>query len=71
MAIVTYDINFPLVLEIDDTHPTARQFLNLDEVGQALVLQFSVRKALIDKGIIPLLNDVNRNQRYLTLKLGE
>lgn len=71
MATITYTVNLPLVLEMDDTHPTARRFLSLDEAGQAIVLSTSVRKTLIEQGITDLISKVNHNNSYLLLKLGE
>ena len=58
------------VTEFDETHPTAQQFLSLDEVSQIMLLE-SMLKDLMVPAIEPVIEKINEHGTFAILKVAE
>ena len=58
------------VTEFDETHPTAKQFLSLDEVSQIMLLE-SMLKDLMVPAIEPVIEKINEPGTFAILKVAE
>jgi hypothetical protein len=58
------------VTEFDETHPTAKQFLSLDEVSQIMLLE-SMLKDLMVPAIEPVIEKINEHGTFAILKVAE
>ncbi len=67
MTSVEHSLKF--VTEFDETHPIAKQFLNLDEQSQIKMLE-SMLKDLVMPVIQPALDEINANGSYAILKVA-
>ena len=68
MKTITHSLQF--VTELDETHPTAKQFLSLDEIEQIALLE-SMLKEILAPAIKPALDEVNKGNSWATLKVAE
>jgi hypothetical protein len=68
MTPVEHSLKF--VTEFDETHPIAKQFLNLDEKSQIIMLE-SMLKNLLASAIQPVIDHINENGSYAILKVAE
>ena len=67
MTPVEHSLKF--VTEFDETHPIAKQFLNLDEQSQSIMLE-SMLKDLLVSAIQPVIDTINKNGTYAILKVA-
>ena len=67
MTPVEHSLKF--VTEFDETHPIAKQFLNLDEQSQIIMLE-SMLKDLLVSAIQPVIDTINKNGTYAILKVA-
>ena len=67
MTSVEHSLKF--VTEFDETHPVAKQFLNLDEQSQIIMLE-SMLKDLLVSAIQPVIDTINKNGSYAILKVA-
>ncbi len=67
MTPVEHSLKF--VTEFDETHPIAKQFLNLDEQSQIKMLE-SMLKDLVGSRLQPILDEINENGSYAILKVA-
>jgi hypothetical protein len=58
------------VTELDETHPIAKQLLALPTIDQVTMLE-SMLKQLLAPRIQPVLDTLNENNSYATLKVAE
>jgi hypothetical protein len=58
------------VTEFDETHPTAKEFLRLDEVSQVFMLE-SMLKDLLTPALKPVIDELNARGTYAILKVAE
>ena len=68
MKTITHSLHF--VTELDETHPTARQLLALDETIQIQFLE-SMLKELLSPALAPALEEANKGNSWATLKVAE
>ena len=68
MKSITHSLNF--VTELDETHPTAKQFLALDEITQIAFLE-TMLKEIIAPAIKPAIDEVNEGNSWALLKVAE
>jgi len=67
MTPVEHSLKF--VTEFDETHPIAKQFLELDEQSQIAMLE-SMLKNLLVSAIQPVIDIINANGTYAILKVA-
>jgi hypothetical protein len=67
MTSVEHSLKF--VTEFDETHPIAKQFLQLDEQSQIAMLE-SMLKDLLISAIQPVIDNINANGTYAILKVA-
>ena len=67
MTPVEHSLKF--VTEFDETHPIAKEFLNLDEQSQIIMLE-SMLKDLLVSAIQPVIDTINKNGTYAILKVA-
>ena len=67
MTPVEHSLKF--VTEFDETHPIAKEFLNLDEKSQIIMLE-SMLKDLLVSAIQPVIDHINKNGSYAILKVA-
>jgi len=67
MTSVEHSLKF--VTEFDETHPIAKQFLQLDEQSQIAMLE-SMLKDLLVSAIQPVIDTINENGTYAILKVA-
>ena len=67
MTPVEHSLKF--VTEFDETHPIAKEFLNLDEQSQIIMLE-SMLKDLLVSAIQPVIDTINENGTYAILKVA-
>jgi hypothetical protein len=68
MTKVEHSLRF--VTEFDEEHPIAKQFLQLDEGSQILILE-SMLKDLIAPALKTTLDKINERGSYAILKVAE
>lgn len=68
MKSITHSLKF--VTELDENHPTARQFLALDEITQIALLE-SMLKDILAPAIKPAVDKVNEGNSWAVLKVAE
>ena len=68
MTKITHSLKF--VTELDETHPTAKQLLELPEQMQTMFLE-SMLKELLAPALKPALDKVNENGSWAVLKVAE
>lgn len=68
MVKIEHSLKF--VTEFDETHPTAKQFLSLDEVSQIMLLE-SMLKDLMVPAIEPVIEKINEHGTFAILKVAE
>ncbi len=68
MKSITHSLKF--VTELDETHPTAKQFLALDEITQIAFLE-TMLKEIIAPAIKPAIDEVNEGNSWALLKVAE
>jgi hypothetical protein len=66
MTPVEHSLKF--VTEFDETNPVAQQLLRLDKDEQTTILN-DLLKSLIVPSLQPLLDELNANNSYATLKV--
>jgi hypothetical protein len=68
MVKIEHSLKF--VTEFDETHPTAKTFLMLDEISQIQLLE-SMLKDLMVPAIAPVIDKINENGSFAILKVAE
>lgn len=68
MKTITHSLQF--VTELDENHPTAKQFLSLDEITQIAFLE-SMLKEILAPAIKPALDEINEGNSWALLKVVE
>lgn len=68
MKTITHSLKF--VTELDETHPTAKQLLALDEITQVAFLE-GLLKQLLTPAIQPALDEANEGNSWAVLKVAE
>ncbi len=68
MVKIEHSLKF--VTEFDENHPTAKQFLSLDEVSQIMLLE-SMLKDLMVPAIEPVIEKINEHGTFAILKVAE
>ena len=68
MKTITHSLHF--VTELDESHPTAKQFLTLDEITQIAFLE-SMLKEILAPAIKPALDEINEGNSWALLKVAE
>ena len=68
MKTITHSLQF--VTEFDENHPTAKQFLTLDEIEQIALLE-SMLKEILAPAIKPALDEINEGNSWALLKVAE
>ena len=68
MKTITHSLQF--VTEFDENHPTAKQFLILDEIEQIALLE-SMLKEILAPAIKPALDEINEGNSWALLKVAE
>jgi hypothetical protein len=68
MKTITHSLHF--VTELDENHPTAKQFLALDEIEQIDFLE-SMLKEILAPAIKPALDEINEGNSWALLKVAE
>ena len=68
MKTITHSLQF--VMELDENHPTAKQFLTLDEIEQIALLE-SMLKEILAPAIKPALDEINEGNSWALLKVAE
>ena len=68
MTKITHSLKF--VTELDETHPTAKQLLELPEQMQTMFLE-SMLKELLAPALKPALDKVNENGSWAVLKVAD
>lgn len=67
MVKIEHSLKF--VTEFDENHPTAQQFLSLDEVSQIMLLE-SMLKDLMVPAIEPVIEKINEHGTFAILKVA-
>ena len=67
---VKIEHSLKFVTEFDENHPTAKQFLSLDEVSQIMLLE-SMLKDLMVPAIEPVIEKINEHGTFAILKVAE
>jgi hypothetical protein len=68
MKTIQHSLHF--ITEVDETHPTAKQLLQLDSEVQIHFLE-SLLKELIAPALKPALDEVNKGNSWAVLKVAE
>lgn len=68
MKTIKHSLHF--ITEVDETHPTAKQLLELDSEVQIQFLE-SLLKELIAPALKPALDEANKGNSWATLKVAE
>ena len=68
MKTIQHSLHF--ITEVDETHPTAMQLLELDSEVQIHFLE-SLLKELIAPALKPALDEANKGNSWATLKVAE
>ena len=68
MKKITHSLQF--VTELDETHPTAIRLLSLTDEMQVLMLE-GMLKELLAPTIQPVIDELNENNSFATLKVAE
>ena len=68
MKTIQHSLHF--ITEVDETHPTAMQLLELDSEVQIQFLE-SLLKELIAPALKPALDEANKGNSWATLKVAE
>jgi hypothetical protein len=68
MKTIQHSLHF--ITEVDETHPTAMQLLQLDSEVQIHFLE-SLLKELIAPALKPALDEVNKGNSWAVLKVAE
>ena len=68
MKTIQHSLHF--ITEVDETHPTAKQLLELPEQMQTMFLE-SMLKELLAPALKPALDKVNENGSWAVLKVAE
>ena len=68
MKTIQHSLHF--ITEVDETHPTAMQLLQLDSEVQIQFLE-SLLKELIAPALKPALDEVNKGNSWAVLKVAE
>ena len=68
MKTIQHSLHF--ITEVDETHPTAMQLLELDSEVQIQFLE-SMLKELIAPALKPALDEVNKGNSWAILKVAE
>lgn len=68
MKTITHSLKF--VTELDENHPTAKEFLTLDEITQVAFLE-SMLKELLAPALKPALDKANEGNSWALLKVAE
>ena len=67
---VTIPHSLQFVTELDETHPIAKQLLALPEEMRVAMLEGMLVELLVPR-IQPVLDELNENNSYATLKVAE
>jgi len=68
MKTIQHSLHF--ITEVDETHPTAKQLLELDNAIQIKFLE-SLLKELLVPALKPALDEVNKGNSWAVLKVAE
>lgn len=68
MKTIQHSLHF--ITEVDETHPTAMQLLELDSAIQIKFLE-SLLKELLVPALKPALDEVNKGNSWAVLKVAE
>jgi len=68
MKTIEHSLRF--ITEVNETHPTARMLLALDESEQILMLE-GMLKSLIAPTLQPALDEINKGGSWAILKVAE
>lgn len=68
MKTIEHSLHF--ITEVDETHPTAMQLLELDSAIQIKFLE-SLLKELLVPALKPALDEVNKGNSWAVLKVAE
>ena len=68
MKTIQHSLHF--ITEVDETHPTAKQLLELPEQMQTMFLE-SMLKELLAPALKPALDKVNENGSWAVLKVAD
>jgi hypothetical protein len=68
MKTIEHSLHF--ITEVNETHPTARMLLALDESEQILMLE-GMLKSLIAPTLQPALDEINKGGSWAILKVAE
>ena len=68
MVKISHSLQF--VTELDETHPTAIRLLSLTDEMQVLMLEGMLKELLAPK-IQPVIDELNENNSFATLKVAE
>jgi hypothetical protein len=68
MVLIQHSLQF--VTELDETHPTAIRLLSLEKEMQVLMLEGMLKELLAPK-IQPVIDELNENNSFATLKVAE
>ena len=66
----TIEHSLCFITEVNETHPTARMLLALDESEQILMLE-GMLKSLIAPTLQPALDEINKGGSWAILKVAE
>jgi hypothetical protein len=68
MVKISHSLQF--VTELDETHPTAIRLLSLTDEMQVLMLEGMLKELLAPK-IQPVIDELNENNSFATLKVAD
>ena len=68
MKTIPHSLNF--VTELDENHPTAKEFLKLDEITQVAFLE-GLLIQLLAETIQPVIDEANEGNSWALLKVAE
>ena len=68
MVKIEHSLQF--VTELDETHPTAIHLLSLEKEMQVLMLEGMLKELLAPK-IQPVIDELNENNSFATLKVAD
>jgi hypothetical protein len=68
MVLIQHSLQF--VTELDETHPTAIRLLSLEKEMQVIMLEGMLKELLAPK-IQPVIDELNENNSFATLKVAD
>ena len=66
MKTIEHTLRF--ITELDETNPTSQQLLSLDKDKQIQLLEGMLQTLLVPS-ILPIIDDLNKNNSFATLKV--